>query len=35
MTERDREIIVALSAKIRMLSFEDILQTWWPPSKWR
>jgi hypothetical protein len=33
MTERDREIIVALSAKIRMLSFEDILETWWPPSK--
>jgi hypothetical protein len=33
MTERDQEIIVALSAKIRMLSFEDILETWWPPSK--
>lgn len=33
MTEREREIVTALSAKIRMLSFEDIVKTWWPPSK--
>lgn len=33
MTEREREIVAALSAKIRMLSFEDIVKTWWPSSK--
>ena len=32
MTERERELVTALSAKIKMLSFEDILQRWWPPS---
>jgi hypothetical protein len=33
MTPREREIITALSSKIRMLSFEDIVRRWWPPSK--
>ena len=32
MTERERELVTALSAKIKMLSFEDILQRWWPSS---
>lgn len=33
MTEREQEIIAALSGKIRLLSFEDIHHTWWPSSK--
>ncbi len=33
MTARDEEIVSALSAKIRMLSFEDIVRRWWPSSK--
>lgn len=33
MTERDREIVSVLSSKIRLLSFDEILRRWWPPSK--
>jgi hypothetical protein len=33
MTEREREIVSALSSKTRMLAFEDIVRTWWPPSE--
>src|SRR4051812_33505502 len=33
MTERDREIVSALASKIRMLAFDEILRSFWPPSK--
>lgn len=33
MTERDREIVSVLASKIRLLSFDEILRRWWPPSK--
>lgn len=33
MTERDREIVSTLASKVRMLSFDEIVRRWWPPSK--
>lgn len=33
MTARDKEIVSTLSAKVRLLSFEDIVRRWWPASK--
>jgi hypothetical protein len=33
MTERDREIVSVLASKVRLLSFDEILRTWWPASK--
>lgn len=32
LTGREREIVSALAAKIRMLAFETILHGWWPES---
>jgi hypothetical protein len=32
MTDRDREIVSALSARVKLLAFEDIVRRWWPPS---
>ena len=33
MTTRERELVSALASKIRLLSFDEILRSWWPPSK--
>jgi hypothetical protein len=33
LTGREREIVSALAAKIRMLAFETILRGWWPSSE--
>jgi hypothetical protein len=33
LTERERDILSALSSRVRMLSFEVVLREWWPPSK--
>jgi len=32
LTGREREIVAALASKIKMLSFEQIVREWWPPS---
>lgn len=33
MTPREQELVSALALKIRMLSFDEILRSWWPASK--
>ena len=33
MTPRERELVSALALKIRLLSFDEILRSWWPASK--
>ena len=32
LTERDREILLALTQKVRLLSLEQIARTWWPSA---
>ncbi len=33
MTPREQELVSALALKIRMLSFDEILRSWWPASR--
>ena len=32
VTGRERDLVAALASKIRMLAFEQIVTTWWPPG---